>query len=70
VLGLGTLRAASTGGDTRSWLAAGIAADALDAGMILTEWDTIPQPKRVPGLLAALGAGAVGAALLARPRAM
>jgi hypothetical protein len=33
---------------------------------MLTEWNVIPEHKRVPGLLAALGAGAVGAVLLSR----
>jgi hypothetical protein len=70
VLGLGALRAAATGGDIRPWLAAGIAADALDTGVIATEWGVIPQEKRVPGLLGAFGAGAMGAVLLARRRSM
>jgi hypothetical protein len=67
VLGLGALRAAASGGDVRPWLAAGVLADALDAGALLTEWNVVPQEKRVPGLLSMLGAGAAGAALLARP---
>jgi len=66
VLGLGTLRAALAGGDPRGWLAGGITSDVLDAGVILAEWDRIPEDKRVPGLVAALGTAAVGAALLAR----
>jgi hypothetical protein len=66
VLGLGTLRAAATGGDVGAWLAVGIASDALDAGVMLTEWNVIPKEKRVPGLLTALSAGALGAVLLAR----
>lgn len=65
VLGLGALRAASAGGDARGWVAAGIAADALDVAVMLTEWSDIPADKRLPGLLAALGAAGVGAALLA-----
>ena len=67
VVGLGMLRAASRG-DARGWLAAAITSDALDAAVMLTEWDEIPPEKRVPGLLAALSAGAVGVALLARSR--
>jgi hypothetical protein len=66
ILGLGALGAASAGGDARGWVAAGIAADVLDAGVMLTEWTDIPADKRVPGLLAALGAAGAGAALLAR----
>jgi hypothetical protein len=69
-LGLGTLRAAASGGDVRPWLAAGVVSDALDATAMLTEWDVIPEAKRVPGLLAALGAGVAGAALLARRPAL
>ena len=65
LLGLGTLRASSSG-DARGWVAAGIGADVLDAGVMLTEWSDIPADKRVPGLLSALGAAALGAALLAR----
>jgi len=66
LLGLGTLRASSTSGDVRGWVAAGIGADVLDAGVMLTEWSDIPADKRVPGLLSALGAAGLGAALLAR----
>jgi hypothetical protein len=66
VLGLGTLRAASAGGDLRGWLAAGITSDVLDTAVMLAEWDQIPAGKRVPGVLTALGAAGVGAALLAR----
>ena len=65
LLGLGTLRASSSG-DARGWVAAGIGADVLDAGVMLTEWSDIPADKRVPGLVSALGAAALGAVLLAR----
>jgi hypothetical protein len=65
-LGLGTLRAASAGGDTDGWIAAGIVCDVLDAAVMLAERDTIDEDKRVPGLVAALGTAAVGLALLAR----
>lgn len=47
-------------------MAAGIGADVLDAGVMLTEWSDIPADKRVPGLVSALGAAALGAVLLAR----
>jgi len=66
LLGLGALSAASKGGDARGWVAAGIGADVLDAGVMLTEWSDIPAEKRVPGLLSALGAAGLGAVLLAR----
>jgi hypothetical protein len=66
VLGLGTLRAAVRGGDVAPWVAGGIASDALDTIVLLTEWEEIPPDKRLPGVLAALGAGAAGIALLAR----
>jgi hypothetical protein len=66
LLGLGALSAASRGGDARGWVAAGIGADVLDAGVMITEWSDMPEDKRVPGLLSALGAAALGAALLAR----
>jgi hypothetical protein len=65
-LGIGTLRAASGGGDVRAWLAAGIASDALDTAVMLSEWRDISPDKRVPGVLMALGAAGAGAALLAR----
>jgi hypothetical protein len=68
VLGLGALRAAARGGDVAPWLAAGVLSDALDAGVLLAEWDTLPPGKRVPGVLAALGAGVAGIALLATAR--
>ena len=64
-LGIGTLRAAG-GGDARPWVTAGIASDALDAVVMLTEWRAIAADKRVPGVLMALGAAAAGVALLAR----
>ena len=66
VLGLGTLRAASGGGDVGAWLTAGIASDFLDAGVMLAEWSDLPPEKRLPGIAAALGAAAAGIALLAR----
>jgi hypothetical protein len=66
VLGLGTLRAATTGGDAAPWVAAGIAADALDAAVQVVEWSDLPPAKRVPGLLAAAGAAVAGVVLLAR----
>ena len=66
ILGLGTLRASSAGDGAGGWLAAGIAADVLDASVMLAEWSDIPAHKRVPGLITALGAAGVGAALLAR----
>jgi hypothetical protein len=66
VLGLGTLRAAVRGGDVAPWLAVGIASDVLDAVVLLTEWAEVPPGKRLPGVLAALSAGAAGVALLAR----
>jgi len=66
VLGLGTLRAAAGDGDVAPWVAGGIASDVLDATVMATEWTALPAGKRVPGLLTALGAGAVGVALLAR----
>ncbi|MGH2978493.1 MAG: hypothetical protein ACRDLQ_02505, partial [Solirubrobacterales bacterium] len=46
VLGVGTLRATSGGGDVRGWLAAGIASDALDAAVMLAEWRDIAPDKR------------------------
>jgi hypothetical protein len=67
-LGLGALRAATGGGDVAPWLAAGVLSDALDATVLLAEWETLPQGKRLPGVLAALGAGAAGIALLTRSR--
>jgi len=66
VLGLGTLRSLSGGGDPSPWLAAGITSDVLDTAVQLVEWQSIPPGKRVPGVLAALGAALAGAALLAR----
>jgi hypothetical protein len=65
-LGIGTLRGAAGGGDARPWVTAGIASDALDAVVMLTEWRAIEEDKRVPGVLMALGAAAAGIALLAR----
>ena len=38
----------------------------LDATVLLTEWETLPEGKRLPGVLAALGAGVAGIAILAR----
>lgn len=66
VLGLGTLRAALADGDVDAWLGAGIASDVLDTAVMFGEWDTLPPDKRVRGVLMALGAGAWGAALMAR----
>jgi hypothetical protein len=66
VLGLGMIRAASKEDEVRGWLAAAIASDVLDAAVMLMEWNEIPRPKRLPGLVTALGAAGVGAALLAR----
>ena len=68
VLGLGTLRAGTTGEDIRGWLAAGVASDVLDTAIQLLEWDDIPQDKRLPGVLAAVGGAIAGIALLARRR--
>ena len=65
-LGIGTLRAVARGDDVSGWLVAGIASDLLDAGVMLAERDAIPPEKRLPGLAAALGTAAAGAALLAR----
>ena len=65
-LGLGTLRAASRGGDVRGWLGAGIASDLLDAGVMVAEQDEIPREKLGTGIASALGVAAVGALLLAR----
>jgi hypothetical protein len=65
VLGLCTLRAALRGGDVAPWLAAGITADVLDAGLQIAEWDDLPPGKRVAGVAAAAGAAAIGVALLA-----
>ena len=66
VLGLGALRAAAGDKDAAPWVAGGVAADVLDATVMATEWAAIPAGKRVPGVLAALGAAAAGVALLAR----
>jgi hypothetical protein len=66
VLGLGTLRAASGGGDVGAWVAAGIASDVLDVAVQLIEWADLEPDKRLPGVLAAAGAAGVGMALLAR----
>jgi hypothetical protein len=66
VLGLGTLRAVGGRGDVAPWLAAGIASDVLDTAVQLGEWSHLPQNKRLPGVLMALGAAGAGIALLAR----
>jgi hypothetical protein len=66
VLGLGTLRAAAAGEGAGGWLMAGIASDVLDTAVQLLEWDDLPSDKRVPGVLAAVGAAAAGIAVLAR----
>jgi hypothetical protein len=68
VLGLGTLRATAGGEDAGGWLMAGIASDVLDTAVQLLEWDDLPSDKRVPGVLAAVGAAAAGIAVLARHR--
>lgn len=65
LLGLGTLRAERSNG-AGAWITAGIAADALDVAVMLTEWTDIAAEKRIPGLVSALGAAGVGVALLAR----
>ena len=64
-LGLGALRATARGDDVAPWVAAGVLSDALDATVLLTERETLPQGKRLPGVLAALGAGVAGIAILA-----
>ena len=66
LLGLGTIRAASTGEDVNGWMAAGVGADVLDVAVQAIEWSDLPQDKRVMGIAAAAGAAAAGAALLAR----
>lgn len=66
VLGLGTLRAVATGSPVAPWLAAGVTSDLLDVAAQAVEWSDIPPDKRVPGVLAALGAAGAGMALLAR----
>ena len=68
-LGLGALRATARGDDVAPWVMAGVVSDALDATVLLTEWDTLPEGKRLPGVLAAVGAGAAGIALISRGRA-
>jgi MYXO-CTERM domain-containing protein len=65
-LGIGTLRAVSRGEDVRGWLVAGIASDLLDAGVMLGERHAMPPEKLKPGVVSALGAAALGAALLVR----
>jgi hypothetical protein len=67
VLGLGTLWSAFRGGDVDSWLGAGVASDLLDTA-VLAQWRDLPASKRVPGILTAMGAAGMGAALLARRR--
>ena len=66
VLGLGTLRAAAGAGEVAPWVAGGIASDVLDATVMVTEWATLPEGKRVPGVLAATAAAVAGAVVLAR----
>jgi hypothetical protein len=66
VLGLGTLRATSGGGDAGPWIAAGVASDLLDVAVQLVEWADLEPEKRVPGVLAAAGGAAAGIAVLAR----
>jgi hypothetical protein len=68
-LGLGAVWAAARGADAAPWVAAGVLSDALDATVLLTEWETLPEGKRLPGVLAALGAGAAGIALMSGGRA-
>jgi hypothetical protein len=63
-LGLGTLWTAFRGGDVQPWLGAGVASDLLDTA-VLAEWRDLPAGKRVPGILTAMGAAGMGAALLA-----
>ena len=69
VLGLGTLRAAASGGEVAPWIAAGITADVLDTAVQLVEWNDLPPGKRVGGVAAAAAAAAAGAAVLAGNRA-
>ncbi len=66
VLGLGTLGAIARGGDVAPWIGAGVASDVLDTALQLVEWGDIPPSKRLPGVLAAVGAAGAGVALLAR----
>ena len=66
VLGLGLLQAVAGEGDTRPWLAASVASDALDTVVQLGEWSDLPPDRRLLGVLAALGAGGTGAVLLVR----
>ena len=68
VLGVGALRAATSGGDARSWIAGGILADLLDVGWQAVEWDDLPKDKRVAGVASALGAAAFGIAVMAAGR--
>lgn len=65
VLGLGVLRAIAGRRDVAPWLAAGVAADVLDAAVQITEWSDLPADRRAGGVLAALGAAGAGVALLA-----
>jgi hypothetical protein len=68
VLGLGTLRAVGNGDGVGTWLAAGVASDLLDAAIQLREWSDLPSDRRLPGVLAALGAAGAGGLLLAGRR--
>jgi hypothetical protein len=71
ILGAGTLRAVAAGGDdVAPWLAAGIAADLLDAAIQLGEWGDLPPGRRAAGAASALAAAATGVALLARASAL
>jgi hypothetical protein len=66
VLGTGMLAALATGADTRPWLVAGILSDTLDVVVQLSDWEELNPRKRVPGVLSAALAAAVGAWLLVR----
>ena len=66
LLGLGALRAAVGGGDVDAWITAGVGADVIDTIVQLVEWNDLPEDKRIPGVLLALGAAGAGVALLAR----
>jgi hypothetical protein len=66
ILGGGLVYAALGGSDVRPWLAAGIAADAMDAGLQLLEWDELVPGRRAAGVTAASTVTAAGIALLSR----
>jgi hypothetical protein len=65
VIGTGMLGAIATEADTRPWLVAGILSDSLDVAVQLADWEHLSPRKRVPGVLSAVLAGAIGAWLLA-----